>query len=334
MYFMRIDMNHTPDRPDRRFCVAPMMERTDRHCRYLMRLLTKRAMLYTEMVVDKALLHGDAARFLGRDEFERPLGFQLGGCDPDALAQCAVTVEQAGYDEVNLNVGCPSERVQSGRMGACLMKSPELVAECVAAMRERVGIPVTVKCRTGVDDCDSYAELARFIETVGDRGGCEVFIVHARKAVSGLSTRSNLRVPPLQYDTVRRLKKDFPGRQFILNGGLRSIAAAEEAMIGVDGVMLGRAAYDDMWLLHDVDAAFYGDAPVNDKAEVLRHYLKYILRESDKYPLIRLIRPLVGLIRGLPSATSLRRDLFALDRAADAPGWFERLIDTVAAPAG
>lgn len=317
-----------PPTPSRRFCVAPMMERTDRHCRYLMRLLTRRAMLYTEMVVDRALLR-NTERFLAHDAFERPVGFQVGGNEPDALGACAGEIERGGYDEVNLNVGCPSGRAQSGRIGACLMAEPARVADCVRAMRARTRLPVTVKCRTGLGDGKEYDTLARFVETVGD-AGCVTFLVHARNALLKESTRRNLRVPPLRHDDVRRLKRDFPDLEFVLNGGLHSLNDAKRAIDGVDGVMMGRAAYSDMWQLAGVDAAFYAESAgaTASRTRVLRLYLNYISREVDKVPLHRLIRPLGGLIRNAPGASRLRRDLFAIARSPEpvrhVSDWFSR----------
>ena len=302
---------------NRKFCVAPMMARTNRHCRYLMRLLTRHAMLYTEMVVDRALLNGNTGDMLAHHGDEHPVGFQVGGSDPDNLAACATEVERAGFDEINLNVGCPSSRAQAGEVGACLMRKPELVAECVSAMAERVRIPVTVKCRIGVDDEDDYGFLRHFIELVS-RAGVNAFIVHARKALLTRTPKHNLRVPSLQYDYVWRLKNDFPELEFILNGGLTSLQSAKDSMRDLDGVMLGRSAYENMRILALVDELFYDDpgepVPGNNVgnaiiANALEQYAIYALQECRKEGLRRLMRPVVGLMRGLPGAASLRGKL-------------------------
>src|SRR5262245_15018091 len=236
---------------DRRFSVAPMMECTDRFYRYFARILTRRALLYTEMITTGAALHGERARILGFDPLEHPVALQLGGADPAAMAECARLAQDLGYDEVNINCGCPSDRVQAGRFGACLMAEPDTVAACVAAMRRAVAIPVTVKTRIGIDARDRYEDLADFVRRVAE-AGCTVFAVHARKAwLRGLSPKENREVPPLSYETVHRLKADFPGLTTILNGGMKSL---DEALphLGpgkLDGVMIGRAAYDTPYML-------------------------------------------------------------------------------------
>ena len=236
-----------------RFSVAPMLDWTDRHCRVFHRLMSRRARLYTEMVTTGAVLRGDRERLLAYDPAERPLALQLGGSDPADLAQCARIAAESGYDEVNLNVGCPSDRVQSGRFGACLMAEPALVAECVAAMQAATALPVTVKTRIGIDDRDSYAGLAEFVAKVA-AGGCKIFIIHARKAwLKGLRPKENREIPPLNYGRVHRLQRKHPQLTVIINGGIASIAEAEAQMAHVDGVMLGRAAYHTPWILHDVD---------------------------------------------------------------------------------
>ncbi len=230
---------------DHRFSVAPMMDGTDRHCRYFHRLLTKRARLYTEMIVADAIVRGDAARHLAFDQSEHPVALQLGGGDPAMLAKAAKAGEDFGYDEANLNVGCPSDRVQSGLFGACLMKTPALVADCVAAMRAAVKIPVTVKCRIGVDDQDPAESLFGFVDEVA-KSGCDVFIVHARMAwLDGLSPKENREIPPLDYDLVKRLKRERPALTIVLNGGLASLDEARAHLGAVDGVMLGRVAYNE-----------------------------------------------------------------------------------------
>jgi len=244
---------------DRRLAVAPMLDWTDRHFRWLVRRITRRTLLYTEMVTTGALLHGgDRERFLGFDEDEHPVALQLGGADPRELAACARLGAERGYDEINLNVGCPSDRVQSGRFGACLMAEPALVADCVKAMRDAIDVPVTVKHRIGIDERDSYHALCDFVGTVA-AAGCDAFVVHARKAwLSGLSPKENRSVPPLRYDVVHRLKRDFPGLTIVLNGGIESLDAAQAQLAHVDGVMLGRAAYHDPWVLAEADEQIFG----------------------------------------------------------------------------
>ena len=233
-----------------------MMDWTDRHDRYFLRLITRHALLYTEMVTADAILHGDRSRLLRFDPAEQPVALQLGGSEPVKLADCARIAEQWGYAEVNLNVGCPSDRVRSGRFGACLMAEPERVGECVARMQSATSLPVTVKTRIGIDDLDSYQYLRDFIGTVAD-AGCAVFIIHARKAwLEGLSPKENREIPPLHHDTVYRIKCDFPGLNIVLNGGVSTLDEAESHLQFVDGVMLGRAAYQNPYLLADVDAYF------------------------------------------------------------------------------
>ena len=244
---------------NRTISIAPMMEWTDRHDRYFLRLISKHAVLYTEMVTTGAILHGDHPRYLRFDSSEHPVAVQLGGSNPAELAECAKICEEFGYDEINLNVGCPSDRVQMGKIGACLMAEPELVAECVGAMNNVVNIPVTVKHRIGIDDFDSYDFLIKFVETV-HQGGCDTFIVHARKAIlSGLSPKQNREIPPLHYDVVYRLKQDYPHLEVILNGGVTSLEQAELHTKHVDGVMIGREAYHNPYMLSDVDSRFYAD---------------------------------------------------------------------------
>src|SRR4029077_12287476 len=242
---------------DRRFCIAPMMEWTDRHCRFFHRLLTRRALIYTEMVTTGAVLHGDRARLLGFDSAEHPVALQLGGCEPAALAQSARIGEDFGYDEINLNVGCPSDRVQEGRFGACLMAEPAVVADCVTAMKSAVKIPVTVKCRIGIDEQDPEEALFGFTDAVKSVG-VDALIVHARKAwLKGLSPRENRDVPPLDYGLVHALKQRFPNIPVVLNGGLAALAEMRAQLDHVDGVMVGRAAYQNPALLFDVDAFFF-----------------------------------------------------------------------------
>jgi len=294
------------------FSVAPMMEWTDRHCRYFHRLLSKQALLYTEMVTTGALIHGDnPQRFLRFNPEEHPVALQLGGSNPRDLAVCAKMAEDCGYDEVNLNVGCPSDRVQNGRFGACLMAEPELVAECVAAMAQAVSIPVTVKNRIGIDDRDSYEQLTHFIGTVAG-GGCRRFIVHARKAwLSGLSPKQNREVPPLRYDVVYQLKIDFPELEIILNGGVTSLEQTADILTHVDGVMIGREAYHNPYLLAGVDSRLLGgtDAPLT-REETIQRLLPYIREQlAAGIRLNSVTRHLLGLFHGQYGGRAFRRHL-------------------------
>lgn len=296
-----------------RLCVAPMMDWTDRHCRYFHRLLAPDARLYTEMVVAQAAIHGDRPRLLGFDPAEHPLALQLGGADPALLAQAARIGVEFGYDEINLNCGCPSDRVQSGRFGACLMLEPTLVGDCVAAMRAAVpsGVPVTVKCRLGVDDQEDEAFFRRFVDTVAS-AGCSVFIVHARKAwLSGLSPKENREIPPLDYGRVRRLKADRPELTVVLNGGLRELTDIESALTSLDGVMLGRAAYHEPWLLALWQQALFGRPPaMPGRAEILERMRPYIAAHLAAGGQLRHIgRHLLGLYQGEAGARSFRRTL-------------------------
>ncbi|MBI1263570.1 MAG: tRNA dihydrouridine(20/20a) synthase DusA [Alphaproteobacteria bacterium] len=303
----------------RRFCVAPMMDWTDRHCRAFHRVLTRRALLYTEMAVDQAVLHGDAPRLIGFDPAEQPVAIQLGGSDPELLARAARIAQGFGYIEINLNVGCPSDRVQSGRFGACLMREPELVRECLQAMREAVSVPVTVKHRLGVDEQDARDTLFGFVETVA-QSGVTTFIVHARKAwLDGLSPKENRDIPPLDYDLVRELKAARPELEIILNGGLADLDHALEAGAGLDGVMLGRAAYHTPWILSEVDARFYGEpAPDRDPASALQAYRPYVeARLAEGVRLNAMTRHMLGLFAGLPGARQWRR---VLSENAHRPG--------------
>jgi tRNA-dihydrouridine synthase A len=294
-----------------RFAVAPMMEWTDRHCRFFLRLISRRALLYTEMVTTAAILHGDQERLLGRHETEHPVALQLGGSDPGELARCARIGAHWGYDEINLNVGCPSDRVQSGRFGACLMAEPDLVGDCVAAMRDAVEVPVTVKCRLGIDHHERYEDLLDFVDRVAARG-CRRFIVHARKAwLDGLSPKENREIPPLRYDFVHRLKRDRPGLQVVINGGLNNLDECMPHLETLDGVMLGRAAYQRPYLLAEVDWRCYGDAtPVRSRAEVIAALLPYVEAELARGTrLIAVTRHVLGLYHGCPGGRLFRRHL-------------------------
>ncbi|MBT8445994.1 MAG: tRNA dihydrouridine(20/20a) synthase DusA, partial [Gammaproteobacteria bacterium] len=267
-----------------RFAVAPMMDWTDRHCRFFLRQLSRHTLLYTEMVTTGALLHGNAARFLDHSPAEQPLALQLGGSDPDDMASAAALGAAAGYVEINMNVGCPSDRVQAGRFGACLMKEPALVGACVAAMRAAVKVPITVKTRLGVDDDDSYEQLHRFTGTVM-AAGCDRLIVHARKAwLQGLSPKQNREIPPLDYERVNRLKHDFPALDIVLNGGITSLAAARYALNTVDGVMVGREAYQNPWLLSGVDRQIFGvtGTATTDRDAVVISMHRYAMEQFEQ----------------------------------------------------
>ena len=288
-----------------------MMDWTDRHCRYFHRLLSRHARLYTEMVTTGALLRGDAERHLRFDPSEHPVALQLGGSEPDELAQAARLGERAGYDEINLNCGCPSERVQHGAFGACLMAEPALVADCVKAMRDVVAVPVTVKHRIGIDRIEDYGLVRDFVGAL-QGAGCEVFIVHARNAwLKGLSPRENREVPPLRYDVVRRLKRDFPATRFVLNGGLGTLDEALQMSQGLDGVMLGRAAYHDPYLLARVDSVVFGDAgPAPSRADVVMQMSRYLERECSAGTAARhVVRHMLGLYQGMRGARRWRRQL-------------------------
>ena len=296
---------------DRRLAVAPMLDWTDRHCRYFLRLITRRTLLYTEMVTTGALVHGDRRRHLDFDPAEHPLALQLGGSDPDEMARCARLGAEWGYDEININCGCPSDRVQNGRFGACLMAEPQVVAACVSAMKAAVDLPVTVKSRIGIDERDSYGELVDFVGRVAE-AGCDALIVHARKAwLQGLSPRENREIPPLRYDWVERLKGDFPSLPICLNGGIRTLDAALELLNPLDGVMIGREAYQNPWLLAEADRLIFADpAPPPSRQEVLERFLPYVERGlASGVPLNAMTRHILGLFQGQPGARAWRRHL-------------------------
>lgn len=300
-----------------RFSVAPMMDWTDRHCRAFHRVLTRRTLLFTEMVTTGAILHGGAERFLAFSPMEHPVAVQLGGSDPADLADCARIAAEFGYDEVNLNVGCPSDRVQSGRFGACLMAEPDLVAECVAAMREAArrdgqSVPVTVKCRIGIDDRDSYEDLVHFVGTVA-AAGCRTVTIHARKAwLKGLSPKENREIPPLSYPTVHRLKADFPDLQIMLNGGLLTLEQGLAESRGLDGMMIGRAAYQDPWILARADTLVFGAPadPVSRRSEAVRAFLPEVeARVASGVKVSNITRHMLGLFNGVRGARAWRRHL-------------------------
>lgn len=291
--------------------IAPMMAWTDRHARYFLRLISKRTMLYTEMVTTGALLHGDREGFLRFHADEHPLVLQLGGSQPDDLTECALLAEKEGYDEVNINVGCPSDRVKKGKFGAGLMAEPELVAECVAAMRSKVNIPVTVKCRIGIDDMDDESALDEFVGIVAE-AGCEHFIVHARKAwLQGLSPKENRDVPPLKYDVVYRLKQNRPELRVTINGGIKTVEAMQQHLQHVDAVMLGREAYHNPYLLSQFDGQFYNDATLpRSRQQVIEDMLPYIEQQLvEGTRLHSVTRHLHGLFLGCRGAKSWRRYL-------------------------
>lgn len=307
--------------PNHKISVAPMMDYTDRHCRYFLRLISKHVLLYTEMITTGALLHGDRERFLKFHEREHPLAIQLGGSDPKALAVCAKLAENEGYDEINLNVGCPSDRVQSGEFGLCLMAKPALVANCVAAMKAAVKVPVTVKTRLGYDHADSYEALHRFIAMLQLAGVDEVCI-HARKGwLQGLSPKENRDIPPLIYATVHQVKRDFPKLRIGINGGITTLDQAAEQLQHVDQVMIGRAAYHNPYSLAEVDRRFYGsDAPIPSRREIIERLMPYVEAEL-KHPRVKLkhiTRHILELYHGEPHARTFRRYLSENAHKSDA----------------
>ena len=297
--------------PAHRFSVAPMLDWTDRHCRYFHRQLTRETLLYTEMVTTGAIIHGKGD-YLAWHQEEQPVALQLGGFDPAALAQCAALAEQRGYNEINLNVGCPSDRVQNGRFGACLMGEAGLVADGIKAMRDRVSIPVTVKTRIGIDEQDSYEFLCDFVRQVSEQGGCEMFIIHARKAwLSGLSPKENREIPPLDYERVYQLKRDFPHLTIAINGGVKTLEEAKVHLQHVDGVMVGREAYQNPGMLAQVDRELFGsEQPVVDPVAVVRSMYPYIERELAQGTYLgHITRHMLGLFQGIPGARQWRRHL-------------------------
>jgi tRNA-dihydrouridine synthase A len=315
-----------------RLCIAPMMDWTDRHCRFFLRLITRRAHLYTEMITGAALIHGDVPYHLDFDTAEHPLALQLGGSDPALLASCAKLGERWGYDEINLNCGCPSERVQTGAFGACLMAVPEVVAACVAAMRDAVTIPVTVKHRIGLDGIDDYGFVRDFVGTVA-AAGCNVFIVHARNAVlKGLTPKQNREIPPLRHGVVHRLKRDFPALTIVANGGIAGWGAIEAQLKEVDGVMLGRVAYHDPYFLADVDRRLFGDArPARSRTDVLDALVTYARAQNARgVPVRAIARHVLGLYHGCPGGRQFRRMLSDAERLRDAsPEIFEDALAVV-----
>ena len=297
-----------------------MMERTDRHCRFFLRLITRHTLLYTEMVTTAAVLHGDRDKLLAYEDAEHPLALQLGGSNPGDLAECARIAEESGFDEVNMNVGCPSKRVRAGQFGACLMAEPDLVAECVAAMIATVAIPVTVKTRIGIDERDSYAALAEFVSSVS-QAGCSTFIVHARKAwLSGLSPKENRSVPPLRYDVIEKLKEDFPQLGIVLNGGVESLDGVCRHLRKLNGVMIGREAYQNPYMLARADAlVFEDDRRAPGRRDIVERFVPYVERELTRGTRFgHLARHVMGLYLGVPGARAWRRALSMASTRADA----------------
>jgi len=296
----------------RKLSIAPMLDWTDRHDRFLLRLLSKHTLLYSEMVTTGALMHGDRDHHLRFNSEENPVALQLGGSNPAELAECARMAEDYGYDEVNLNCGCPSDRVQSGRFGACLMGEPELVGKCVQAMQQAVSIPVTVKNRIGIDQMDSWEDFRRFIAIVADFG-CEVFIVHARKAwLQGLSPKENREKPPLQYDFVYRLKEEFPQLHISLNGGVKTLDEVNGHLQKCDGVMVGREAYENPWMLALADQVVFGQSqnPVQSRRQIVEQFVPYVARQMELgVPFHIMAKHILGLYAGLPGSRRWRRNI-------------------------
>ena len=311
-----------------KFSVAPMMDRTDRHCRYFHRLLTKRSFLYTEMLHANAVLKGDTEKLLNHHTDEHPLVLQLGGSDPSALSEASSISEKFGYSEVNLNVGCPSSKVQKGRFGAVLMKEPKLVAKCISQMKEATTLPVTVKCRIGVDDMDQNIHLDNFINEVSS-AGCNTFIIHARKAwLKGLSPKDNREIPPLNYERVYKLKNTFPDLKFIINGGIKSLHESSIHLQHVDGVMIGREAYENPLLLAEVDSVIFSDKKVStSRSDILKSLIPYIGDELERGTKIsHITRHLMGLFRGFDGAKNMRKYLISLNNAMNPIENFEFLL--------
>ena len=315
---------------DHRFCIAPMMDWTDRHDRVFLRLFTTRALLYTEMVTSAALEHGDANYLLKHHASEHPVALQLGGSNPKELAKAAELGEQACFDEINLNVGCPSDRVQSGKFGASLMADPQIVSNCVSAIKQSTRLPVTVKCRIGVDDKDTHADLVNFINVVAS-GGCELFVIHARKAyLQGLSPKENREIPPLNYERVFAVKQEFPELNFIINGGITSINEALSLLEKMDGVMIGREAYNNPYFLREVDNRIFGDlTSEKSRTDYLYQYLPYIESQlTDGASLHHMTRHLMGLFKGQKGGKLYRRHLSEYSHKKEAS--INVLLDAIA----
>ena len=318
-------MNH-------RFCIAPMMDRTDRHCRYFHRLITKRSLLYTEMLHANAILNGDVNKLLEYKTDEHPLAIQLGGSDPELLAEASVISEEFGFKEINLNIGCPSSKVQKGKFGAILMKEPEIVSKCVYAMKKSVDIPITVKCRIGVDDMDEDTYLDKFIREVSF-SGCETFIIHARKAwLNGLSPKDNREIPPLNYQRVYKLKDNFPELNIVINGGIKTIKDSMQHLEFVDGVMLGREAYDNPLILAEVDQVLFEEKnnPLS-RSEILSKLVPYLQSEYNNGTKIsHITKHLMGMFKGIQGAKEIRKFLVSLNQDSDPVSNFEFFMQKVA----
>ena len=318
---------------DHRFCIAPMMDRTDRHCRYFHRILSKNSILYTEMIHSNAIIRGETSQLLKYHQEEHPLALQLGGSDPSLLAESCIISEEFGYDEINLNVGCPSSKVQKGKFGAVLMKDPKLVASCINMMKKATNIPITVKCRIGVDDMDEEKHLDRFIEEVSS-GGCETFIIHARKAwLKGLSPKDNREIPPLNYERVYKLKESFPELKIIINGGIKTKEDCLVHLQNVDGVMLGREAYDNPLIIAEIDNMIFSEKKVClTRSEILKRLAPYIQNELENgAKLFHITRHLMGLFKGFEGAKNLRKSLVSLNNEINSIDKFEFLVKKVIA---
>ena len=302
---------NTPETLNRKFCVAPMLDWTDRHCRYFLRLISRHAVLYTEMITTGAILHGDTHHHLHMDAFEHPVALQLGGSDPADLAKACVLASRYDYAEINLNCGCPSDRVQNGMFGAVMMKNAQITADCVAAMQDAVDLPITVKHRIGVDDFDSYDFLCEFVDKVA-QSGCQTFLVHARKAwLKGLSPKQNREIPELNYQRVYQLKADFPQLEIIINGGVTTLAQSVEHLEHLDGVMVGREAYTNPYLLATVDQQIYGSTePVISREKIAEAFVNYVDNELSKGTKLQaMTRHILGLFHGMPGARQYRRHI-------------------------
>ena len=312
-----------------KFCVAPMMQYTDMHDRFLLRLISKKVFLYTEMIATGSLIYGKCFNQLDFNDEEHPVGVQLGGSDINDLIECSKKSEQYGYDEINLNVGCPSDRVQKGKFGACLMLEPELVRDCLGNMKNAVDVPVSIKCRLGVDDNESYEFLYNFISIVKD-SGIKIFIIHARNGIlKGLSPRQNRNIPPLKYDYVYKLKKDFPELEIIINGGIKTLDECRDHLTKVDGVMIGRSVYENPFMLKDVESDIYGSIPItSSKKDVLGKYLEYVEKKlSEGHDLGRMMKHLFGLSRGDKYAKSFRIKILEIIKQKSLKGHKKELQD-------
>ena len=312
-----------------KFCIAPMMQYTDMHDRYLLRLISRNVFLYTEMIATGSLIYGKCFNQLDFNDEEHPVGVQLGGSDINDLIECSKKSEQYGYDEINLNVGCPSDRVQKGKFGACLMLEPELVRDCLGNMKNAVDVPVSIKCRLGVDDNESYEFLYNFISIVKE-SGIKIFIIHARNGIlKGLSPRQNRNIPPLKYDYVYKLKKDFPELEIIINGGIKTLDECRDHLTKVDGVMIGRSVYENPFMLKDVESDIYGSIPItSSKKDVLGKYLEYVEKKlSEGHDLGRMMKHLFGLSRGDKYAKSFRIKILEIIKQKSLKGRKKELQD-------